>query len=103
MNGGQMMVVCIVALVMLTSLIKASMRNGDDSGACSSKRRRRNKEDGTRDEILVKMNEQLDRITSRLTALETIVTDEDRELKREFSSLRSDVSNARKSVDAERY
>lgn len=103
MNGGQMMVVCIVALVMLTSLIKASMRNGDDSGACSSKRRRPNKEDGTRDEILVKMNEQLDRITSRLTALETIVTDEDRELKREFSSLRSDVSNARKSVDAERY
>lgn len=49
------------------------------------------------------MNDQLDRITARLTALETIVTDEDRELKREFQTLKSDVSNVRKSVDTDRY
>lgn len=98
MNSGQIMVVCIVALVMAAKTIEAI------AGSQNKKKyaKRNDVSNAKRDDILLKMNAQLDRITSRLAALETIVTDEDRELKREFKDLRSDVSAARKSVDAER-
>ncbi|ACT60600.1 hypothetical protein [Hirschia baltica] len=101
MEGGQVMVVCIVALVMLTSLIKASIQSKNNAN--KKDMRKANENTAQTDELLFKMNDQLDRITARLTALETIVTDEDRELKREFQTLKSDVSNVRKSVDTDRY
>lgn len=98
MNSGQIMVVCIVALVMAAKTIEAI------AGSHHKKKhfKRSDASNAKRDEILTKMNEQLDRITSRLAALETIVTNEDRELQREFRDLRSDAASVRKSVDAER-
>ncbi len=101
MEGGQIMVVCIVALVMLTSLLKASIHSKHNAN--KKDMRHPGKDTAQRDEMLVKMNDQLDRITARLTALETIVTDEDRELQREFQTLKTDISNTRKSLDTDRY
>lgn len=102
MDSGQEMVVWIVGLVMAAGIIKAIF-GIDDSGSKTKCKKRDNKASVESEELLIKMNDQLDRITARLSALETIVTDEDRELKREFSDLKSDVSKARKSFDSERY
>lgn len=105
MEDGQIMVVLIVAIVMIASIIKAKIRAEGDENLKHSKKHRRAQQNERleRDEVLFKMNEQLDRITQRLAALETIVTDEDRELKREFQSLKSDVSQSRQSLNSERY
>ncbi len=105
MEDGQIMVVLIVAIVMIASIIKAKIRAEGGENLKHSKKHRRAQQNERleRDEVLFKMNEQLDRITQRLAALETIITDEDRELKREFQSLKSDVSQSRQSLNSERY
>jgi len=105
MEDGQIMVVLIVAIVMIASIIKAKIKAESGENLKHSKKHRRAQQNERleRDEFLFKMNEQLDRITQRLAALETIVTDEDRELKREFQSLKSDISQSRQSLNSERY
>ena len=102
MEDGQIMVVLIVAIVMIASIMKAKIRAEAGGNPKCSKKRRRNRpiERDERDTVLLKMNEQLDRITERLAVLETIVTDEDRELKKEFQSLKSDISKSRQTLDS---
>lgn len=99
MNGGQLTAVIIVALVMLTGIIKSVIhgpRNIKSCGPYKRGKRRSNAETtDAQTDMLVKMNEQLDRISARLSALETIVTDEDRELKRQFQDLHADLDAAK--------
>ncbi len=109
MEGGQIMVVAIIAIVMTAQVIKAAVTGKGDAwnmwgcGPYTKRSRRRRRDSETpitpdQTEVLAKMNQQLDRITERLAALETIVTDEDRELKRKFSDLEEDVEKARKNL-----
>ena len=97
MEGGQIMVVAIVALVMAAGVIKAAIygKNGAPN-KCGPKRRRRHSETSTptaSDETLSELNAQLDKVIDRLAVLEKIVTDEDRTLRREFDNLEKQESS----------
>ncbi|MBB34437.1 MAG: hypothetical protein CME88_13855 [Hirschia sp.] len=97
MSGGQVMVVIIVALVMLTGIIKTVVLGRDSS--CGSKRSRNNETaagQAQRDETLAALNARLDTVIDRLGVLEKIVTDEDRDLRRKFDDL--DTRNHRPSA-----
>ncbi len=89
------MVVCIVALLMLSGIIKTAVMGR--SVACSGQRsnrrsRRRNRREGgeaamASQDDLATLNARLETVIDRLAVLEKIVTDEDVKLKREFADL----------------
>ena len=92
MSGAQMMVVMIVALVMLTGIIKSALyaRHGGPSRSCGPRDTDRpNRARAERDDTLNELNARLDQVIDRLAVLEKIVTDEDRDLRRKFADLDS--------------
>ena len=92
MSGAQMMVVMIVALVMLTGIIKSALyaRHGGPRRSCGPRDTDRpNRARAERDDTLNELNARLDQVIDRLAVLEKIVTDEDRDLRRKFADLDS--------------
>lgn len=91
MSGGQIMVVAIVAMVMLAGIIKASImaKHGYETDKCGRRRKPKGDAAGTaqRDDALAELNARLDKVIDRLSVLEKIVTDEDRDLRRKFADL----------------
>ena len=83
MNGGQWMVVLIVAMVMVASIIKA--RHGGYS-------RRRNREDAEGAQIETaetqRLREEVKQLKERLAELERITIEKEKSLEREIEKLR---------------
>jgi uncharacterized protein YlxW (UPF0749 family) len=83
MNGGQMMVVLIVAMVMLASIIKS--RHGGHS-------RRRNRDGGEGSQIETaetqRLRDEVKQLKERLAVLERITIEKENSLEREIEKLR---------------
>lgn len=92
MSDGQIFVLCIIAMVMATGIIKNAMGDRSTGGGCSKRSRRQRRRAGgeataTPEDSLATLNARLDSVIDRLAVLETIVTDEDRQLRRKFDEL----------------
>lgn len=95
MSGGQIFVLCIIAMVMLAGIIKTSIQAKHGlTGPDGSKRvvRRLRDDVGRQNEILIAENERLrgsiSRLEERLSVLERIATDAPARLTAEIEGLR---------------
>ncbi len=79
MNGGQIMVVAIVAIVMIAAVLKARVHGGH--------RRLREEDPQERAETL-RLREEVKQLKERLHVLERIATDRENSLAREIEELR---------------
>ena len=94
MEGGQLMVVLIVAMAMgtgiITTWIDAKYGKGKSRRSRKHGRHQAPEMDTTE---LSDLNQRLDSVIDRLAVLEKIVTDEDRALKREFARMDNDPNS----------
>jgi uncharacterized protein YlxW (UPF0749 family) len=80
MNGGQIMVVAIVAIVMLAAVLKARFHGGRRRGAVEADPQERAETLRLRDEVK--------QLKDRLHVLERIATERENSLSREIEELR---------------
>lgn len=94
MEGGQLMVVLIVAMAMGTGIITTWIDAKYGKGKSRRSRKHgRNQAPEMDTTELSDLNQRLDSVIDRLAVLEKIVTDEDRALKREFARMDNDPNS----------
>ena len=79
MNGGQIMVVAIIAIVMIATVLKARFHGGQ---------RRLSEEDPQERAETLRLRDEVKQLKERLHVLERIATDRENSLSREIEELR---------------